>query len=89
MRAQSIRGRMALDGLYVPVTAPWYAAFCAELLSFPAGKHDDQVDALGLIGQLLDKMTPGRAPTPRSDPQRDGYAEMSEKWDERLDPKLL
>ena len=67
----------------------WHAAFCAELLSFPAGKHDDQVDALGLIGQLLDKMTPGRAPTPRSDPQRDGYAEMSEKWDERLDPKLL
>jgi hypothetical protein len=33
-----------------------------ELLSFPAGKHDDQVDALGLIGQLLDQMVPGQAP---------------------------
>ena len=31
----------------------------AELLSFPAGKHDDQVDALGLVGQLLDKMVDG------------------------------
>jgi hypothetical protein len=25
-------------------------------LSFPAGRHDDQVDAIGLIGQLLDTM---------------------------------
>jgi predicted phage terminase large subunit-like protein len=44
VRAQSIRGRMALEGLYVPVNAPWYAEFKSELLSFPAGKHDDQVD---------------------------------------------
>jgi hypothetical protein len=29
------------------------------LLSFPAGKHDDIVDALGLIGQILDRMSPG------------------------------
>ena len=89
VRAQSIRGRMALDGLYVPVTAPWYAAFCAELLSFPAGKHDDQVDALGLIGQLLDKMTAGRAPTPPSEAQRDGYEERAPAWDERLDLNTL
>ena len=27
-----------------------------ELLNFPAGKHDDIVDALGLVGQLLDYM---------------------------------
>ena len=49
VRAQSIRGRMALDGLIVPMKAAWYPAFRAELLSFPAGKHDDQVDAMGLI----------------------------------------
>lgn len=61
VRAQSMRGRMALDGLYVPVSAPWYADFCSELLSFPAGKHDDQVDAIGLVGQLLDKIHAGRA----------------------------
>ena len=62
VRAQSIRGRMALSGLYVPAHAPWYADMRAELLSFPAGKHDDQVDALGLVGQLLDRMIPGRVP---------------------------
>jgi predicted phage terminase large subunit-like protein len=60
VRAQSIRGRMALEGLYVPTNRHWYPDFRAELLSFPAGKHDDQVDALGLVGQLLDKMIVGR-----------------------------
>ncbi len=62
VRAQSIRGRMALEGLCVPVHAGWCSAFRSELLSFPAGKHDDQVDALGLVGQLLDKMVPGVKP---------------------------
>lgn len=56
VRAQSIRGRMALDGLHVPIGAPWFEAFRSELLTFPTGRHDDQVDALGLVGQLLDKM---------------------------------
>jgi len=60
IRAQSIRGRMALEGLYVPENKPWYAALRSELLTFPAGKHDDQVDALGLVGQLLDQMLVGR-----------------------------
>jgi predicted phage terminase large subunit-like protein len=64
VRAQSIRGRMALEGLYVPTHASWCPAFRSELLSFPAGKHDDQVDALGLVGQLLDQMVPGQAPQP-------------------------
>jgi hypothetical protein len=57
VRAQSIRGRMALDGLYVPQGAAWLADLRSELLSFPAGKHDDQVDALGLIGQLCDTIS--------------------------------
>lgn len=34
----------------------------SELLSFPAGKHDDQVDVLGLIVQVLDKMRAGQKP---------------------------
>lgn len=78
VRAQSIRGRMALGGLYVPIHAPWYADFRSELLSFPAGKHDDQVDALGLIGQLLDLMTAGRAPKVDSGLKRDAYRESHE-----------
>ena len=35
---------MALEGVYVPVTASWVSRLPAELLSFPAGQHDDEVD---------------------------------------------
>jgi len=64
VRARSIQGRMALDGLYYPKNAPWVADWLAELLNFPASKHDDQVDAMGLGGQLLDIMVAGRAEKP-------------------------
>jgi predicted phage terminase large subunit-like protein len=60
VRARSIQGRMATDGLMVPKGAEWLAAFIAELIGFPAGVNDDQVDALGLIGQLLDVISAGR-----------------------------
>jgi predicted phage terminase large subunit-like protein len=73
VRAQSIRGRMALEGLHLPASAPWRAEFEAELMSFPAGKHDDQVDALGLLGQLLDKMAAGERPKAPAKP-RDSWA---------------
>jgi predicted phage terminase large subunit-like protein len=74
VRAQSIRGRMAMGGLYIPERAPWRADFEGELLRFPAGVHDDQVDAIGLVGQLLDTMS---APAPPKDPtpaKTSGYA---------------
>ena len=46
----------------MPARAPWLQDLKAELLAFPTGKHDDQVDALGLVGQLLDKWAPGGVP---------------------------
>jgi hypothetical protein len=58
--------------------ASWYPAFRSELLSFPAGKHDDQVDALGLVGQLLDQMVPGQAPKKPEPPKpSSGYRPLS------------
>jgi hypothetical protein len=44
----------------VPAAAEWLPDLRAELLAFPTGKHDDIVDALGLVGQLMDKFAPGR-----------------------------
>lgn len=73
IRAQSMRSLMASEGLHVPIDAPWYADFRAELLSFPAGKHDDIVDALGLVGQLLDRMLAGTKPKPTEKPKRDRW----------------
>ena len=78
IRAQSIRSSMAMNGLYVPMNAPWYADLRSELLSFPAGKHDDQVDALGLVGQLLDRMQAGLRPKSQEQKPRD-------RWDAVFD----
>ena len=75
VRAQSIRGRIAVHGLNIPANAEWRTDFDNELMTFPVGKHDDQVDMLGLIGQLLDKMIqPEKARRP--EPMR-GIHEMT------------
>jgi hypothetical protein len=73
VRAQSMRGRMAMLGLYLRQGAPWLADLRSELLSFPAARDDDQVDALGLVGQPLDKISAGRRPTPANVGPRDRY----------------
>jgi predicted phage terminase large subunit-like protein len=73
VRAQSIRGRMAMKGLRVLRSAEWRADLVAELLRFPAGVHDDAVDALGLVGQLMDKMLAGHRQRPQAPVNRDRY----------------
>ncbi|MCJ2085521.1 phage terminase large subunit [Methylobacterium sp. E-005] len=73
VRAQSIRGRMSMLGLYVPANVPWRSELEGELLRFPAGVHDDQVDALGLIGQLLDTIHAPSAPKPPTQAVASGY----------------
>jgi len=79
VRAQSMRGYMAQHGLYVPEHQPWFASLRAELLSFPAGKHDDQVDMLGLIGQLMDKIMSGIKPSPIERPKVDRWNRAFDK----------
>ncbi len=44
------------------------------LPGFPRGTHDDQVDALGLVGQLMDKMVSGAKPKPQTQSQISGYS---------------
>jgi phage terminase large subunit-like protein len=47
---------MAMGKVYFPTNAPWMAELETELFTFPAGVHDDQVDALAILGRMLDKM---------------------------------
>lgn len=69
VRAQSFRGLIASRGLRIPARAPWRADLEAEMFRFPAGVHDDIVDALGLVGQLVAQMAPAPRPK-RTDPAR-------------------
>lgn len=61
-KAQSIRGRMAAGKVYFPNTAPWIDALITEMMTFPNGKHDDQVDVLGMFGRMLDDMIAAKKP---------------------------
>jgi predicted phage terminase large subunit-like protein len=88
IRSQSMRGRMELQGLYVPAAAKWLPDLRAELTAFPEGKHDDQVDALGLVGQLMDKYVPGHIPKKEPENERwRGYAVAN--YDEEKPDSIL
>jgi predicted phage terminase large subunit-like protein len=89
VRAQSFRGLIATRGLRIASGAPWRADFEAELLRFPAGVHDDQVDACGLLGQLLDRMIAAEKPKKEEQTHLDDYAERVSQYDEALDPLVL
>jgi hypothetical protein len=59
-------------------------------MNFPAGVHDDAVDACGLIGQLLDKMISGPSQIKPEVNARDDYRETrSVERDEALDPLTI
>ena len=70
-RAQGIRGRMAMGMVYFPKGKPWAEELVRELLTFPAGKYDDQVDVFSLLGRMLDSMAAGELPPPPADPNRE------------------
>lgn len=55
-RAAGIQARSSMGMVFLPEHAEWLADFIHELLTFPAGKNDDMVDAFGLIGRMLDML---------------------------------
>lgn len=72
-RSRSIQARTSMGKVYLPSKAPWLSDFTSELLTFPAGKHDDMVDAFGLIGRMLDDLVPASVPKVTTPPVRDAY----------------
>jgi predicted phage terminase large subunit-like protein len=77
-RSRSIQARAAMGKVYLPSKAPWLSDFLAELLMFPAGKHDDVVDSFGLIGRMLDDMVPAARPKEAQRRVLDGYVRAGE-----------
>jgi hypothetical protein len=49
VRMSRHEGRFEAGNILLPTEAPWLADFESELLSFPSGRYDDQVDALLLF----------------------------------------
>jgi phage terminase large subunit-like protein len=50
MRMEAQSARFEAGQVYLPEQAPWLATFLHEMLGFPKGRHDDQVDS---VSQLL------------------------------------
>lgn len=55
VRARSIQGRMRQGKVFFPEDASWLQELVNELLRFPSGVHDDQVDALAWVGIMMTK----------------------------------
>lgn len=60
-RAKSVQARLRAHGIKFEKDGDWYPVFENEMLQFPRGKHDDQVDAFAYLGLMLDMLI--EAPT--------------------------
>jgi len=57
-RARAVQGMWEAGKIHIPFNAPWTESFVNELLRFPTGVNDDQVDFFAWIGQMLMLMNP-------------------------------
>ena len=64
VRAGPLRGRMQLKKVFIRKDMPWTDPFVRELMVFPGGKHDDQVDAASWMVRLTLQHLPKKPPAP-------------------------
>ena len=65
VRCQPLRGRMQSGKLLFNQRASWWDETSAEMLRFPAGKHDDVIDALSWCIRLVLTKSAPRLATPK------------------------
>lgn len=80
VRANPLRGRMQLGKVYFEERGAYFTDLKHEMLRFPAGKHDDQIDALAWAVRLtLSHAAPRIA---------DKTPEVRDSWRKRLGASL-
>ena len=57
-RLLSQAARFEAGQVFLPREAPWLSSYLSELLAFPTGRHDDQVDATSQALRYLTALTP-------------------------------
>jgi predicted phage terminase large subunit-like protein len=75
-RARAIQGRMQQGMVFLPRDAVFTGPLVAELLRFPNGVHDDQVDALAWLGLMMAEFSSYHAPTVHTPSWRDKLAHI-------------
>ena len=72
LRARSIQGRINQGKVFFRREAEFTKDLTNEMLRFPNGKHDDQVDALAWLGVMMDEfVAKGRPPPPKKKSWKD------------------
>jgi predicted phage terminase large subunit-like protein len=64
--------RFEAGNVHLPREAPWLGSYLAELLAFPTGRHDDQVDATSQALRYLVAQTPVIRERPSGRPRPPG-----------------
>lgn len=62
--------RFEAGQVLLPQSAPWLSDYMHELLAFPSGRHDDQVDSTSQALRYLTRMTPVDRPRPLGSSRR-------------------
>lgn len=75
-RARSIQAMASMGKVFFPKNAAWKGDVLGQLLRFPAGKNDDSVDVMSLLGRGLEFI---RTPT-MSKPKQKSQGAMSGGW---------
>jgi hypothetical protein len=75
-KAGALQGIMEERGIHIPVNAKWADSLIAEFEAFPAGQHDDQVDALAHLGRAWLKIRPKTETKEEPKPQGMCLAEL-------------
>ena len=73
-RARSIQGRMRAHTVKFDKDADWYPILEEEMIKFPRGVKDDQVDAMAWLGMLLDMIN--EAPTEQEEAEEEYQDEL-------------
>lgn len=66
-RARTLQAMAAQGKIAVDPDKPWLAELMSEMASFPAGKNDDQIDALAVLAQLSQDAPAPKYPSDRAD----------------------
>ena len=82
VRANPLKGRMQLGKVLFPEegSRPWVDVCVREMIVFPNGKHDDQVDALAWAVRMTLERPPPKDPTPKT--------KAPESWKKKLQRML-
>lgn len=83
-RFRNMQGRLRAKTVKFDKQGDWYPAFEEEILKFPRGTKDDQVDALAYLGMLLNMMIEAQTDKEAADEEYETeYAQSREEFDGR------